>query len=145
MWNCQSCLLKWDKLRIRPKKFPILPTWTDLQMCPSYIHKMFIRSTKSTLLTYKNWLSNVQKLIGYPTYKMCSSNLQILPIRPTKCVHPTYKNCPFDYKWCPSDLYKKCPSDSQKLPIWPTKKGAPDLLRVQATAYSRSDAPICCF
>ena len=53
------------------------------------------------------------------------SDLQKMPIRPTKSAHPTYK---------------KCPSDLQKMPIRPTKNAHPTYNpRYQKTSLGRHE------
>ena len=59
---------------------------------------VLVPPTKSAHLTYV--------IYAHPTYEICPSDLQKMPIWPTKNAHPTYE---------------KCPSDLRKMPIQPTK------------------------
>ena len=59
---------------------------------------VLVPPTKSAHLTYV--------IYAHPTYEICPSDLQKMPIWPTKNAHPAYE---------------KCPSNLQKVLICPTK------------------------
>ena len=69
-----------------------------------------------------------KKIYAHPTYEKCPSDLQKVPIRPTKSAHPTYE---------------KCPSDLRKMPIRPTKlSGRHATKAAECRSDGQEDMPI---